>query len=114
MNFIKSLFTTAISTLFIAPLTSADELPSSAQASRTYFNAQTDTACQGDQGAYLRLEQGAIREKNPAALNALAWLNLTAKCANKKYNAAQAIDLQRQAAELGYPIAQSNYALRLA
>ncbi|MCO4824444.1 MAG: sel1 repeat family protein [Amylibacter sp.] len=114
MNFIKSLFTTAISTLFIAPLTSADELPSSAQASRTYFNAQTDTACQGDQGAYLRLEQGAIREKNPAALNALAWLNLTAKCANKKYNAAQAIDLQRQAAELGYLIAQSNYALRLA
>lgn len=83
------------------------------QEQRDHFNKLSDDACGGDGQALRELMAAVYRDDNPVAKNDLAWLYMTEDCVFTEDDLSEAIDLQRQSANSGYPVAQNNLANRL-
>ncbi len=96
-----------------APAASAEQLGPVWQAPRDQFNQLSDAACDGDTQALLQLTTAAMANGHPVAKHDLAWLLMTQSCAFAVDDLTEAINLQRAAADAGYPVAQSNFAVRL-
>jgi hypothetical protein len=81
------------------------------QGARDHFNQMSDQACAGDERAYRELVVSARGGADPVAMTDLAWLYGTKECAfSEGKSKLGRVGLYQQAAEAGYPIAQSNYA----
>ena len=83
------------------------------QVQREHFNELSDDACAGDGQALRDLMTAAYREDNSVAKNDLAWVYMTERCVFAEDDISEAVELQRQSAEEGYPVAQNNIANRL-
>jgi TPR repeat protein len=89
----------------------AESLPSFWQKQREAGNALSDKACTGDKPAVNKV-WAEIESGNPVMMNNLSWLR--ANCRDfKQATLGEAAKYQQKAAELGYPIAMTNYANRL-
>ena len=91
----------------------AEELHGEWKPQRAYYNVLSDQACAGDVDAYEELTTAAKQLGNAVAMNDLAWVYSTASCDFSHSDLEAAVELQRQSANAGYPIALSNYAVRL-
>lgn len=107
-------FATAMTMALAAPMGAhAEQLDANWQQMRDYFNVVSDRACEGDGQALHRLMNAVYQENDPVAKNDLAWLYASEECVFSTGDLEVITDLQRQSADAGYPLAQSNYAVRL-
>ncbi len=85
------------------------------QSAREATKRLSKAACEGDAAAKKELERKALRHKEPTAQTSLAWLMVNCNYTDEKYHKSLPIrvDLYRQAAEAGYPLARSNYGIHL-
>ena len=91
----------------------AEELHGEWKPQRAYYNVLSDRACAGDVDAYEELTTAAKQLGNAVAMNDLAWVHSTDSYDFSHSDLEAAVELQRQSANAGYPIALSNYAVRL-
>jgi hypothetical protein len=116
MIILRSRACLAFGSLFLAISTAhsaqAEQLSSEWQGQRDYYNFLSDEACAGDRPAYETLHDLAMRERNPVAMNDLAWVYLTEECPYYQDDSYLAVALQLEAAEAGYPIATNAVAHR--
>lgn len=92
----------------VPQLAQADPLPSMWEADRQTYRKLQVAACDGDRGAYKKLEAAAERDRNAAAMN---WFRITLyvkECGYGDGDTDRTRKLLVDAAEAGYPIAQSN------
>lgn len=82
------------------------------QPAREKFNQMSDEACEGNGRAFRELMQAAIMEEHPVAQNDLAWVFATERCQYFADDIEAVADLQRQAADAGYPVAQNNVGVK--
>jgi len=83
------------------------------QPAREKFNQLSDEACDGNGRAFRELMQAAIMEEHPVAQNDLAWVFATERCQFFADDIEAVADLQKQAADAGYPVAQNNIGVKL-
>ncbi|WP_412552284.1 tetratricopeptide repeat protein [Shimia sp. MIT1388] len=83
------------------------------QPAREKFNQLSDKACDGNGRAFRELMQAAIMEEHPVAQNDLAWVFATERCQFFADDIEAVADLQKQAADAGYPVAQNNIGVKL-
>jgi len=83
------------------------------QPARDKFNQLSDAACDGNGRAFRELMQAAIMEEHPVAQNDLAWVFATERCQYFADDIEAVADLQKQAADAGYPVAQNNIGVKL-
>jgi hypothetical protein len=118
MNHSQSRFSQAV-TAFIILLSmpyaaQAEQLSDQLQDQREYYNALSDDACAGNQGAFDRLFEAATTQSNMVAKNDLAWVYLTESCKiSHQMSLRDAVLIQKESADDGYPVAMSSYAYRL-
>lgn len=82
------------------------------QKQRQFSNELSDSACEGNEVAYGKLEAAASLG-NATANTALAWLYGAQHCHYFQNNPALVTSLYKRAAEQGYPIAMSSYGIKL-
>ncbi|SMP27696.1 tetratricopeptide repeat protein [Shimia sagamensis] len=82
------------------------------QPAREKFNKMSDDACDGDGGAFRELMQAAIMEEHPVAQNDLAWVFGTERCQYYADDVEAVAELQKDSADAGYPVAQSNIGVK--
>ncbi|WP_299425740.1 hypothetical protein [uncultured Shimia sp.] len=82
------------------------------QPMREKYNVMSDQACEGDGSAFRELMVGAIEADNPVAQNDLAWVFATERCVFHTDDMEAIVELQRDAADAGYPVAQSNIGVK--
>lgn len=82
------------------------------QPAREKFNQLSDEACDGNGRAFRELMQAAIMEEHPVAQNDLAWVFATERCQFFADDIEAVADLQKQAADAGYPVAQNNIGVK--
>jgi TPR repeat protein len=118
MSHSQSRFSRAVIVFSIAlsiPYTSqAEQVSSELQGQREYYNTLSDDACAGNQGAFDSLFEAATTHRNMVAKNDLAWVYLTESCKiSHQMSLRDAIRIQKESADDGYPVAMTSYAYRL-
>ncbi|WP_353889652.1 DUF4189 domain-containing protein [uncultured Roseibium sp.] len=89
----------------------ADPLPAMWQVERERYQALYKAACGGDRAAYNKLKKAAEVDRSPAAMNSLRITHYVKRCGYGNGDTDYTRKLLMDAAELGYPIAQSNQGL---
>lgn len=82
------------------------------QEQRQFSNELSDSACEGNEEAYGKLEAAASLG-NATANTALAWLYGAQHCHYFQNNPELVTSLYKRAAEQGYPIAMTSYGIKL-
>lgn len=110
--YIKPLAVRLATLLFAAHLAApaaAERLEDMWQHPRDFWNQISDDACAGDQEAYDKLVRGSEVEFNPVAMTDLTWVLTNSHCAFSTSDLTMALHLTRQSADMGYPVAMSNF-----
>ncbi len=91
----------------------AEKLSDKWQPARDHFNKLSDDACDGDAMAMNVLLMETYNDNDPVAKSNFVWVYETDRCGYNDMSRSELTDLERQAADAGYPIAQNNFAIDL-
>ncbi|MDF0602923.1 hypothetical protein P1J78_19445 [Psychromarinibacter sp. C21-152] len=88
----------------------ADRLDERWQTQREFYMELSDTACAGNENDHDFLFNAAVQERNPVAMNSLAWLiRPGTDCVGVAHDRETWLELLQTSAERGYPVGMSNW-----